>query len=355
MDQPPLTPLLAAGTQFFGHSLFLLRIVPAICAAATVYVTGLTVVEMGGSSFAQVLASICVMLAPVLAAFGQKQGPDMIEMAFSPLCALFVLRMVNGGSLRGWLAAGFAIGVAFQSKYSVVFFAVSMLLGLLLCAERRIIVSKWFALGAAVSVLIALPNVLWQAHYGFPMWEVLRNGQIGKNIVLSPLRFLFAQLGLTNPVLAIVWIVGLVWLLKQSALRWLGYGFLILMAMMMAMHAKHYYPAAIYPIVFACGACAIEAWTVRHRALRPLIGGLTALCGLALIPLVEPVLPIPTFVAYQKAMHVAPQTSEHHAMRALPSDYADMYGWPELAERVGRVYDSLPAAERGQAAVFTAN
>ncbi|MBC5829342.1 MAG: glycosyltransferase family 39 protein [Candidatus Eremiobacteraeota bacterium] len=355
VDQPPLTPLLAAGTQLFGHSLFLLRLVPAICAAVTVYVTCLTVIEMGGTAFAQILASICVMLAPVLAAFGQKQGPDMIEMALWPLTALLVLRMVNGGSLRAWLAAGLVVGVAFQSKYSIVFFAVAMLLGLLVSTERRIMISKWFALGAALSVLIGLPNVLWQAHYGFPMWELLRNGQMGKNIVLSPVQFLLAQFGLTNPILAIVWIVGLFWLLKLSTLRWLAYGFLLLMAMMIALHAKHYYPSAIYPILFASGACAIEAWTAGQPRLRPLIGGLAALCGLVLIPLVEPILPVPTFIVYQKALQVAPQTSEHHIMRELPSDYADMHGWPELAATVGRVYDSLPAHERRQAAVFTAD
>ncbi len=38
VDQPPLTPLLAAGSQLFGHSLFLLRLIPALCAAATVYI-----------------------------------------------------------------------------------------------------------------------------------------------------------------------------------------------------------------------------------------------------------------------------------------------------------------------------
>ncbi|MDQ6932594.1 MAG: glycosyltransferase family 39 protein [Candidatus Eremiobacteraeota bacterium] len=355
VDQPPLTPLLAAATQAFGHSLFLLRLVPAACAAVTVYVTCLTVREMRGSAFAQVLASICVTLAPVLAAFGQKQGPDMLEMPLWPLAALSVLRITNGAPSLWWIGAGLATGLAFESKYSVVFFAFAMVLGLAISPQRRIMFSKWFAWGAAIMVLAALPNVLWQAHYGFPMWEVLRNGQMGKNIVLSPTQFVTAQLFLTNPVLAVVWITGLLWLLRHAALRWLGYGFLILMAMMIALHAKDYYPSAVYPILFASGACAIEAWTGRLRIVRPVIATVAAACGLLLIPLVEPVLPVTTFIAYQRAFHLSPATSEHHRMRALPSDYADMHGWPELAATVGRVYDSLPAEERGQAVVFTAD
>ena len=38
-DQPPLIPLLAAATQVFGESLVLLRLVPALAAAAMVLVT----------------------------------------------------------------------------------------------------------------------------------------------------------------------------------------------------------------------------------------------------------------------------------------------------------------------------
>ncbi len=53
VDQPPVVPLLAAGSQLFGHSLFALRALPAIFAAAGVYVTCLIVLELGGGAFAQ--------------------------------------------------------------------------------------------------------------------------------------------------------------------------------------------------------------------------------------------------------------------------------------------------------------
>ena len=37
VDQPPLTPLLAAFSQSFGLSLFALRVIPALCAAVATY------------------------------------------------------------------------------------------------------------------------------------------------------------------------------------------------------------------------------------------------------------------------------------------------------------------------------
>src|SRR5580658_9218110 len=78
VDQPPLVPLLAAGSQLFGHSLFALRALPAAFAAGGVYVTCLLVAELGGGTFAAVLASLAFVAAPVLLSFGQKVGPDMV-------------------------------------------------------------------------------------------------------------------------------------------------------------------------------------------------------------------------------------------------------------------------------------
>jgi 4-amino-4-deoxy-L-arabinose transferase-like glycosyltransferase len=174
VDQPPITPLLAAGTQLFGHSLFLLRAVPAAFAGASVYVICLLVGEFGGGTFAMLLAAICGALCPVLAAFGGKVGPDMVGLWLWPLAALYLVRMAKGGDQRQWLAVGAVIGVSLESKYSVLYFALAFLIGLLFVPERRLLFSKWFAAGALVAVLIAAPNFMWQAVNGFPMLEVLR-------------------------------------------------------------------------------------------------------------------------------------------------------------------------------------
>ena len=305
VDQPPLVPLLAAASQVFGKSLFLLRLVPALCAAAAVYVTCLLVREMRGGAYAQVLAGVTVLLAPVLAAFGGQLSTDSLQMVLWPLTALYVLRVCNGGSPRWWLAAGAASGVAFEAKYSVLFFAVALLAGVALSPQRRVLVSKWFAAGIALGAAIALPNVLWQAHYGFPIVELLHNGQLGKNVVLSPLAYAGQQLALMNPVLSLVWLAGLVMLLRDSALRWMGYAYLLLMAAMIATHGKDYYPAAVYPMLIAAGGCAIETWTVRAIMWRPVIAVAAAVCGLMLIPMALPVLPERAFIAYEKTLHLA--------------------------------------------------
>jgi len=124
---------------------------------------------------------------------------------------------------------------------------------------------------------------------------------------------------------------------------------------MLAWHGKHYYPAAVQPMVFAAVAVAIETWTQKRRWVRIPIAVLAVACGAALLPLVMPVLPLQTFVAYQSALHVTPSSSERTRLKNLPQDYADMLGWPEMESAVAAVYRELPERDRSRAAIFADN
>jgi hypothetical protein len=359
VDQPPLVPALAALSQAWGSSLFVLRAIPALVAGLSIYVTCLLAGELGGAVFGQGLAALAAFLSPVLMNFGMKLSTDTPGLVLWPLAALLVLRLVKGGDPRGWLAVGAVLGAAAESKYSVVFFALALFLGLLATQARRVLWTPWLLAGIALCVALALPSLLWQAAHGFPMLELLRNGQHGKNVMLTPLGFLGAQFLITNPALALLWLAGLVFLLRSHQARFLGLTYLFLVAEMVALHAKHYYPADVYPILFAAGGVAVEAWTASLRALRvALAGGVLAL-GALLVPYALPILPLQTFLAYHARMapllHLEAVKTENGQMGRLPQDWADMQGWPELTEAVARVYRALPAEERSKASIFADN
>jgi hypothetical protein len=361
VDQPPLVPLLAAGSQLFGHSLFALRALPAAFAAGGVYVTCLLVAELGGGTFAAVLASLAFVAAPVLLSFGQKVGPDMVGMWLWPLAALYVLRVVKGADPRLWLAAGACVGISLESKYSVIFFALALLAGLLLTPQRRVLFSRWFPAGVGLAIAIALPNLLWQAVHGFPMWELLRNGADGKNTVASPALFLFQQLILTNLFAAPIWIVGLVWLFFNRSARFLAWAYVLLILMMIMLHAKHYYPADVYPILMAAGAVTLEGWTQRLLAVRTLLVAGAVAAAFFFAPITLPVLSEEQTLDYaafvSQVLHIKKTALQTERFRtsALPEDFADMHGWPELAATVAAIYTGLPPAQRSQAAIVTSN
>ena len=285
----------------------------------------------------------------------------MIGLALWPLAALYVLRLVKGADSRWWLAVGAVVGIALESKYSVLFFALALLAGLALTPQRRALASPWFLAGALLTVAIALPNFIWQAIHGFPMWELLRNGASGKNVVASPGLFLFQQLLLTNLFTAPIWIVGLIWLFTNSTTRFLGYAYVLLIALMIALHAKHYYPADVYPILMAAGGTAIEGWTKRSFVARGSIVAATIAAWFFFAPFSLPVLSEPAMLEYtafvSRVLHIprSALATERHRTAALPEDWADMHGWPELAATVASIYDALPAEQRDRAAIVASN
>jgi hypothetical protein len=362
VDQPPLVPLMSAATQLFGHSLVLLRAVPALFGAAGVFVTCRLVSAFGGGRFAQALAAIVFAFTGVLSAFAGKVGTDEVGLWTWSLIALYVVRLTQGADPRWWLAVGAAAGISLESKYSVVFFLAALAAGLLVTPARRILFNRWFAAGCGIAALIALPNVLWQWQHGFPMLELLENGQNGKNIIVGPLFYLFQELVITIPFLAPVWIIGLVWLIRSPQNRFLGIAYAVLIVEMLLFHGKHYYPAAVYPILIAAGAVPIEAWTRRAIIVRGVVVAYAFVFGLAFLPMSLPILPEESYVAYAARVnallhlpHDVLATEHGREVAALPGDWADMHGWPEIAAAAKQVYDSLPPAERKRAVVFAGN
>jgi len=365
VDQPPVIPLLAASSQIFGHSLVALRAISALCAAGSVYVTCLLVREFDGGPFAEILGAICTFLVPVLMAFGTLVAPDSIGLWAWSLLILFLVRIAKGGDPRFWLAAGAVAGFAGNAKYSVLFLVVALLIGLAIAPQRRVFATPWFAGGVALAVAMLLPNLVWQAVNHFPMFELLRNDQInGKNVTLSPLAFVLSQLLILGLLPAIVALIGLIWLFLRAARRWLGYAIVILFALMMLFHAKDYYAADVYPLVFAAGATAIEALArqrnlVGRRAVQAIVALAVVVLSMPLVPFAMPVLSEMQYVAYANALQrigiVTAHSEENHRAAVLGQTFADMHGWPQLAASVTRVYESLPANERVQAAIAASN
>ncbi len=357
VDQPPVVPLLAAASQAAGLSLTLLRAVPALLAGATTYVVCLLAVQFGGSRFAVRLAALSSAPAPVLMTFGMLLCPDSVQLLCWPLGILCVTRALDRDP-AWWLAAGLVLGVAGEAKYSAVMLAAALLFGIVCTGRWRALATPFLAGGLAVAAVVLLPNLVWQWDRGLPMAEVLHAGRAGKNVLLSPAEFLWQQVTLTNPVLAPVWIAGLLWCLARPAMRWLGVGACALLAIMIVLHGKSYYGAAVYPALFAAGGVAVERISAASRRLRPAVLAVALVSGAALVPTSLPVLSEPAMLAYTRALAkvgIVPMENERHRSSPLGQVYADMHGWQHLADQVAAVAGALPVAEHADLRVFTAN
>ncbi|MFN2448623.1 MAG: glycosyltransferase family 39 protein, partial [Candidatus Baltobacteraceae bacterium] len=356
VDQPSLVPLLAALSQAAGPSLFLLRAIPAVFAAVAAYAACILAFEFGGGVFAMVVAGLVTIVAPEMLAFGSRFSPDTIEMAAWPFLAFIAFRLTRGADRRWWMAFGLLAAFAAWSKYSVAFFAAALVAGLAFTAQRAVLRSAWFYAAAAIAALLLLPNVFWQWHNRFPMLQLLHNDY--DKFMLKWPPFPVQQIMVMSPLLSIVWLAGLWLLLKRAELRFLGIAYLVLIAMMWALDAKAYYPAAVYPILIAAGGVAIETATRVRRRWRSTIVALILAFAVPSAPFVLPVVPMTAYLKYQAALGRLFHLRFHveKAGNDVPIQYyADMTGWPRMEQQVAAIYASLPAQQRVRAAIYAHN
>src|ERR1700761_2626549 len=79
VDQPSLVPLIAAATQIFGNSVWLLRLPAVIAALAMIPLTAALTRLMGGDGRAAFLAALMTSIAPLLVAVSTLMTTETFE------------------------------------------------------------------------------------------------------------------------------------------------------------------------------------------------------------------------------------------------------------------------------------
>jgi hypothetical protein len=363
VDLAPLAAwLMRLSRVLLGDSQHAIRLLPALANGAEIVLTGLLVRELGGKRFATLLACGSVLVAPVILGNATRFSMNPLEPVFWMGCAYFALRAINQDEPRLLVWCGVFLGLGLENKHSTTFFLGSLTLGLVLSAQRKWLGSKWFWICAGIALLIAMPNLIWQYLHHFPTLEDLENvRRTHKNVELPPLPFIAQQIMAMNPFSVLVWMAGLGYLLfhpKGRRYRWLGMTFVIFFVVMMLLHAKDYYLAPIYPIVFAAGGVFWETLTQGRKGLRWVRVALTAVVfagGALAAPLVVPILPVEKVGPYTEALGIKLPHTENHQGGALPQHFGDEFGWPEMVAAVAGVYNAMPPAERAKTAILAGN
>jgi 4-amino-4-deoxy-L-arabinose transferase-like glycosyltransferase len=320
VDQPPLTPFLyRISDVVFGSSLLGLRVIPAFLHGGLVLMTALLARELGGDARAQIAAAIAAAVAPMLLTIGHFLTTVTPEVVLWCAITLFVIRLLNGGDPRWWLAVGALVGLGFVDKWTTGFLVVGLAVGLLLVPERTVLRTPWLLAGIVVALVIWAPNLIWQAQHGWPQFEVARG-------LRNPSEAWFTAPGAI--VLAgaaiILAVPGLWWLVRSpdaSPYRALAIAFGVIVVAVTLSQGKPYYAGSFTPVLFAAGATA---------AVTTSTGWLTAMVvwGVLSAPLAMPLLPVATA----------------EPIRHVNKEVAEMVGWPELVDTVDHVYQQHPDA-----------
>lgn len=336
-DQGPITPLIArAMSEIAPDSLTVLRLPAALAAGVTVLLTGLLARELGGSRRAQVLATACAAVASIVLVTGHWLSTSTFDLLVWTAVTWLTVRAVRTGEDRLWLLAGVVLGVGLLNKPLPAFLAAGLLAGVVVAGPRRLLRNPYVWSGAAIALALWSPWIVWQASHGWPQLDVSRSIAEGASAsseawwAIVPFQVL-----LVSPLLAPVWIAGLVSLFRDPALRdvrFMAWAWLALAVVFMATGGKPYYLAGLLPVLIGAGAVQVDGWLERGRmrARRALLVAAVAISAAVGLVIALPVLP--------------PDSSD--PVLALNEDVGETIGWPRLARTVARVHRALPDTKR---------
>ena len=354
VDHPPMIAFITKlSLLLFGDSVHDLRIFSALAGGIKVFLMGLLVHEMGGGRFAQIVATVMYIFAPVYLGTDTILCIPSFEQLWWLLSFYTLLLIIKYDKPTYWLLFGYFAGLGLMTKHSMLFLGFGLSIGLLLTPHRKYILSPWIWAGGLFAFAIFLPNILWQIHYDWPTVEFMKNLNKHNLSHIAPFEFLAGQILYMGLPYFPIWIIGLFSLLflpRFRSYQIFGWIFLSIFILLLLLKSKIYYLAPAYPMLFVAGAITLEQWTNLQRWLRPTIICLLLVPGILFVPLAIPILPFSTFNQFITVFtQIAPNAYE------LKYGFADMFGWENQVKTVAGVYNALPPEEKAKCTIVGNN
>jgi len=357
VDHPPLSiALLALARATLGDSLWAIRLLPALAGAGTVFLVGLLVRELGGGRFAQALACLAAVIPPVWLAVDHFFSMNAFDTFFWTLAAWLLLRAIANGRPRTWILFGIAVGLGLLNKWSMAWFSGGAFFGLLLTPERRVLRTPWPWVAAVISAVIVMPNLIWEQMHAWPTLEFMRNAAREKMVRTGFGEFWKQQVLVMNPVNVLLWVPGLIFLLRSARARVIGIAYLATAALLVTSGSSrpNYLAVADAPLL-AAGAVAVGRAAASRAWIRPVALMVLVLLGAPVALMGLPLLPVDRQIAYMRPLSGGVKAQERSSESDLPQVFADMFGWEEMVQRVARVYHALPEPDRQRCVIAASN
>ena len=355
VDVPPLAPFMLHIVRFiFGTSLFSIHLLPALSGTIVIFLTYKMVRVFQGNSFALAFALIPVTF--FCSIFGSIYIYDVFDLLFWNLMIICLLQLIKTDNKKWWIFFGVCAGFALLTKITVVFLGAGIVISMILTKERKNFkcVQFWFA--GLIALLIFSPYLIWNACNGFPTLEFFGNYTHGKLVHMSILFYLKEQVIIMLPAFP-VWFLGLCYLLfakKERNVKFFGIVFIIIFVLCVYKQTRPNLLLPYYTVLLAAGGVLLES-ILRSRLFLWFKGiYLVFMIGVLLyiLPNYRPILPVNFYIKYygNKGTNL-----EGQKKGILPQFLADRFGWKDLAEKVAKIYNSLPPEQRKKTVIFTEN
>lgn len=356
---PPFTSLISKLIFLLGGDLFWIRFFPALFGSLTIVFTWLIVEEMGGSMLSNVLVAFGLIFS-ALARLNILFQPNSFDILAWTAIYYFLIKFVKTTDNKWLLFLSLVAVTAIYNKYNVAFLFIGLFAGLIVTTQRKILINKNFWKVIILSLILIIPNLLWQVNNEFPVFnhmKVLKENQLDNNtasgFLINQMLFFFGSLPLIFCALAALFLYK-----PFKPYMFIGVSFLAIIILFVFLRAKDYYAIGLYPVLIAFGAVWLDK-IVRSR-LKLMVVGFLIVANLGLFfktaKLIFPIL-TPSEIRqnsepFEKFGMLRWEDGKNHA---LPQDFADMLGWREMAEKALLAYKMIPNDELDQTLIYCDN
>lgn len=364
-EVPPFIALLAkVSSVVFGNSVFAARILTTVASGLIIWFTGLITVELGGRKFAITLACLALIFSPAFAASGYLFQPVVFDQLWWVMAVWLLTKYCNTSSIKYLYFLGLVIGFGLLTKYTMAFFALTLVVGIIFSKQRKLLFNRHILGAALLALLIFLPNLIWQLQHHLPVLTHMKTLKEEQLNFIKPSDFIKQQF-LVNGVALFVWVTGFIFLLFSFRLhkfQFIAVAFVLIFIFLLVMNGKSYYLFGAYPMLFAAGGFGFERWLkTSGHLLRGVVIALFTVPNLLLFPMVLPVLPLNQTLAFFSFAHKRLPflnfivTWEDHKQHATSQDYADMFGWDEMTAAVVKAWNSLTPEQQQHTQIYADN
>lgn len=357
---PPFTGFMAfISKTVFGYSVFSAHFFPALFSGMLVFLTAMIAKELKGNFKSQVISAIGVSLTMFIVTIYGVFTPYFFDIFFWTLIIFLIIRFINTNNNRHLIFLGIVIGFSLLNKYNVLFLLLAVLIVIPFTSHRKIFSNKIFYLGLFISVMIVMPNILWQITHHFPVINHMKELNESQLNNVIRIEFIIEQLILLLPFTFII-IPGIVFFCVKKQFR--EFRFLITISavvilLFLILRGKSFYTSGLFPFLIVIGALFIEK-VFTNKYVFVSIAGVLVMVGILLLPMSLPMFKPAKMIGYFDGFSIITgadflRKDEDGNYRKLPQIYSDMLGWNEITEKTNQAW--LQVEDKSRSFIFCAN
>jgi hypothetical protein len=369
IDHPPFSIfLLRIIRLFLGDSILAIRLLPALASAFSIFLVGIITKKLGGQEFAQGLACFASAIIPHYLLTNTFYSPSSFEPLLLTCCILILIIIIQDNKQWYWLLLGLMMGIGLINKHTFVIFGFAIFIGIIFTPLRKYFYNKFFWFGILITVIVILPNIIWQIHNNFISIEHYKSISI-RDAESSAFMFILMQIITTNPVVFPIWLLGIIFLFfKTEGKPYRVFGWMFLTSFIFFLLTKTSRSdrvGTIYPILIASGSIMIEIWInrINKNWFKPVIISILIIGGIFSFSTFLPILPPNVLFKYSKIMGYNDQALVEEKKTIISSQYPAMYlqifanksGWESLVEDVASAYNGLADKDKKNAIILASN